>query len=452
MLSFANKVVIVTGAGGGLGRSYALEFVRRGALCLVNDVGGNADKVVKECNDLGTTGRAVANKASVLEGDKIFQQAISDFGKVDIVVNNAGILRDKSFAKMSAEEWKSVLDVHLGGTFSLTHAVWNHMIERKFGRIINIGSGSGLYGNFGQSNYGAAKMGIVGLTKSLAKEGEKHNVFCNTVVPIAASNMTKDLLPSSVLELLDPVHVSPIVAYLAHETCKSNGEIYEVGGGWYSKVRFQRSAGVSIGSKEKPATVEAIASSFDDIGDFEGVPASYPQSNTDALKDMMAAAAGGLGGGNKSSSKKQSTESVAATNTSPNQVNSSIKFDSDNIFSYLTEKLSSDSSMASEVRSQINTKVQIDITKQGSTNSWLVDMVSSPPSITKLPPLSSPTEKRERQSALIICSDETFVQLSSGSLSPEFAYMRGLLSVKGNMPAALKIKSLLSMASTMKKA
>ena len=190
--------------------------------------------VVNEIIEKG--GKAVANRNSVVDGGSIVEHALKEFGSCDILINNAGILRDKSFAKMTKSDWDEVLAVHLGGTFALCHAAWPVMLKQNYGRIINIGSASGLYGNFGQANYGAAKMAIFGLTNTLAKEGQKANIAVNCVVPVAASRMTEGLLPPAMFEMLDPKHIVPMVTYLAHESSDHSGECFEVGGGWFSQV------------------------------------------------------------------------------------------------------------------------------------------------------------------------------------------------------------------------
>lgn len=202
-LRFDNLVVVITGAGGGLGKCYALEYGRRGAKVVVNDLGSStlgegksskaADQVVEEIKSLG--GEAVANYDSVENGDKIIKTAIDAFGKIDILINNAGILRDKSMLKMEENDWDIIMNVHLKGAFMTTKAAWPYMRRNGFGRIINTSSGSGLYGNFGQSNYGAAKLGLVGMTRALAREGQSVNVLANAIAPTSISRMTEDILP-----------------------------------------------------------------------------------------------------------------------------------------------------------------------------------------------------------------------------------------------------------------
>ncbi len=274
-IDFDGRVAIVTGAGGGLGRSHALLLASRGAKVVVNDLGGSrdgsgagsemADQVVDEIKAAG--GEAVANYASVAdpEGAKsIVQSALDAFGKVDIVINNAGILRDTSFKNLTPETLDLVLKVHLYGGFFVTHAAWEHLRENNYGRIINTTSGSGLYGNFGQTNYSAAKSGLVGFTRTLALEGAKYNIHANAIAPVAASRMTEDIMPPQMLDKLQPENVSPLVAYLCSETCSANGQVFSVGGGYYSRVALIEGEGVSF---DEVPTVDEIADNFEKIAD-----------------------------------------------------------------------------------------------------------------------------------------------------------------------------------------
>jgi 3-hydroxyacyl-CoA dehydrogenase/3a,7a,12a-trihydroxy-5b-cholest-24-enoyl-CoA hydratase len=245
-LRFDGKVAIVTGAGAGLGRAYAILLGSRGAKVVVNDLGANvkgeggnskaADVVVDEIKKLG--GSAVANYDSVEFGDKIVKTAVDAFGTVDIVINNAGILRDVSFLKMTDQDWDLIMKVHLKGSYSVTRAAWNIMREKGYGRVINTGSSSGLYGSFGQVNYSAAKMAMHGLSQSLAKEGEKRNIRVNTICPLAASRMTETVLPKEVLENIKPEYVAPLVAFLCHDSCEETGSLFEVGAGYIAKLRW----------------------------------------------------------------------------------------------------------------------------------------------------------------------------------------------------------------------
>lgn len=304
-LRFDGRVAIVTGAGGGLGRSHALLLAARGAKVVVNDLGGShtgdgqsasaADKVVAEIRAAG--GEAVANYDSVTDGDKIVATAISAFGRIDIVVNNAGILRDVSFQKMSQTDWDLVYQVHVLGAFRVTHAAWPHMRDAGFGRIINTASAAGIYGNFGQANYAMAKLGIHGLTQTLALEGRKRNIVVNTIAPIAGSRMTETVLPKELLDALRPEYVSALVAKLAHEGTEDSGGLYEVGGGFFAKLRWERAVGKTfrLGRDLSPEDVDgawAQVSSFD--------KAEHPGSVAESMQPIMAnVEAGPSKGGNQ---------------------------------------------------------------------------------------------------------------------------------------------------------
>ena len=290
---FEDKVVIVTGAGGGLGRAHALLFAKHGARVVVNDLGGSAsgegasasaaDRVVAEIREAG--GNAVANHDSVTEGGRIVQHAMDAFGCVDVVVNNAGILRDRTFAKMEDDDWDLVYRVHVEGAYKVTHAAWPYMREQNYGRVIFTSSTSGIYGNFGQSNYATAKLGLYGLTRTLALEGRKNRIFVNAIAPTGGTRMTEGLIPANVFELLKPECVSPLVVYLGSEQCQDSGELFEVGGGWIGKVRWERSAGANF-DPQAGFTPEDVAAQWQTISDFEG--AVHPADNIEALKEMMA--------------------------------------------------------------------------------------------------------------------------------------------------------------------
>jgi NAD(P)-dependent dehydrogenase (short-subunit alcohol dehydrogenase family) len=265
-IDFEGRVAVVTGAGGGLGRSHALLLASRGAKVVVNDLGGTrsgegggsemADQVVEEIEAAG--GEAVANYDGVHTwegGESIVQSALDAFGRVDIVVNNAGILRDTSFAKLDEAALDMVVKVHLYGGFHVARAAWPHLRENNYGRVINTTSGSGLYGNFGQSNYSAAKLGLVGLTRTLAIEGAKYNITSNVIAPVAASRMTEDIMPPKLLERLEPEYVSPLVAYLASEACTDTGRIYSVGGGYMARVAILEGEGATFDAVPTPDDV-----------------------------------------------------------------------------------------------------------------------------------------------------------------------------------------------------
>ena len=245
-LGFDGKVAIITGAGGGLGRQHALLLASRGALVVINDLGGAVDgsgsdkgaaeRVVDEIKALG--GEAVANTSSVATpegGAAIVQTAIDAYGRVDIVINNAGILRDKSFHNMEPDLMNPVFDVHLKGAFHVTQPAWVRMREQGYGRIVSTSSAAGIFGNFGQTNYGAAKMGLVGFTRVLAVEGAKYNIKANTIAPLALTRMTENLM-GALGDKLDPGLVSPLVAFLAHDDCPVSGQTFSVGGGRVAHV------------------------------------------------------------------------------------------------------------------------------------------------------------------------------------------------------------------------
>jgi NAD(P)-dependent dehydrogenase (short-subunit alcohol dehydrogenase family) len=293
-LSFDGKVAIITGAGGGLGRSHALELARRGAFVVVNDLGGSVDgvggddaaaqKVVDEIKAAG--GEAVPNYESVATpegGRAIVQTALDTWGRVDIVINNAGILRDTSFAKLTPQQLEPVLDVHLKGAFYVTQPAFVHMKEQGYGRIVNTSSGAGIFGNFGQTNYGAAKMGLVGLANVLAVEGAKYDIKANVIAPVAHTRMTEDLL-GPLAEKLGPEYVTPVALYLAHESCAVTGEVYSCGGGRVARVF----TGVTQGIMDAELSVESVAERLSEIRDEAGyeVPANLNEEMGLTLKAL----------------------------------------------------------------------------------------------------------------------------------------------------------------------
>ena len=289
MSEFEGKVAIVTGAGGGIGRCHAIEFAKRGAKVVVNDLGGSvdgtgsgdaADAVVEEIRAMG--GDAVANKASVAdrEGSKtIAADAISAFGRIDILVNNAGILRDRTFKNMTLDEFDLVMDVHLTGTAYVTHAVWPHMYEQRYGRIVFTSSGSGIFGNFGQANYGAAKMGMLGLANVLALEGANRNVRVNCLGPGAATRMTntvpgRDEDLDHVDPLRDPALVSPAVLFMCSEDAP-NGAVIHASGGNYSRSEVWVNDAVELGAG---ATYEDLTSHIDRLMDMSAAHPRAPRA------------------------------------------------------------------------------------------------------------------------------------------------------------------------------
>ncbi len=297
-IRFDDRVAVITGAGGGLGKTYALMLASRGAKVVVNDLGGAADgtgggssmadQTVKEITEAG--GEAVANYDSVATpegGEGIIKTATDTFGKVDIVINNAGILRDKTFVKLEPQDLEAVIDVHLKGAFYVTQPAFKVMKENGFGRILLTASGAGIFGNFGQTNYGAAKMGLVGLMNVLAVEGAKYNIKCNTIAPVAKTRLTENLL-GPLAEHLDPNYVTPLVTYLVSESCDLTHEIFDVAAGRYARI-FVGMAPGWVAPKGEIPSAEDIQSNLDAIRNQEGytVPDSIAgemQAVSEALK------------------------------------------------------------------------------------------------------------------------------------------------------------------------
>ncbi|PCJ69113.1 MAG: 3-oxoacyl-ACP reductase [Rhodobiaceae bacterium] len=282
-ISFDGKVAIVTGAGGGLGRSHALELARRGAKVVVNDLGGSvdgsagsselADAVVAEIKAAG--GEAIANGSSVTDDagvENMVKQTMDAYGRIDILINNAGILRDKSFMKMEFKDFHLVVDVHLFGTVKPTKAVFPIMKEQGYGRIMVTTSSSGLYGNFGQTNYGAAKLGVVGFINTLKLEGQKDNIRCNALAPVAYTRMTSNLMPPETESMLTPESVTPGVMHLVSEDAP-NGAILCAGAGVFSVAKIMESDGMYLG--REGLTAEMVAENWDKISDMSEAKAFF---------------------------------------------------------------------------------------------------------------------------------------------------------------------------------
>lgn len=274
-IRYDGRVAIVTGAGGGLGRAHALLLASRGAKILVNDLGssakgdgadmGPAEQVVAEIKAAG--GEAVANTDSVVDGDKIVQAAMDAFGRLDILINNAGFLRDVGFHNMTEADWTDIYQVHLFGAFKVTHAAWPILREARYGRIINTSSAAGIYGNFGQVNYSTAKLGLHGFTQALAVEGRPRGIHVNTIAPAADSRLTRTVMTPEQLKNVQPDRVSPLAAWLCHESCNETGGLFESGGGWNAKLQWVRTKGTRVGAGEEFGP-EAVRDAWGVITDF----------------------------------------------------------------------------------------------------------------------------------------------------------------------------------------
>jgi NAD(P)-dependent dehydrogenase (short-subunit alcohol dehydrogenase family) len=300
-IRFDNRVAIVTGGGNGLGRQHCLQLAKLGAKVVVNDLGGSVDGsggsvsaaegVAKEIRDAG--GEAIGNGADITKLDQVeamVAEAKAKWGRVDILVNNAGILRDKTFSKMTMDDFKKVVDVHLFGTANCTKAVWETMREQNYGRIMLTSSASGLYGNFGQSNYGAAKAAMVGLMNVLAQEGAKNDIKVNTLAPTAATRMLEGLIPDQVAKLMAPELVTPGVLYLVSDNAPTK-TILGAGSGCFSVVHIYETPAVFLGGAS--ATVDDVAANWEKISNPAGeaaIDAAFAQTNK-----FVAAAAEALG-------------------------------------------------------------------------------------------------------------------------------------------------------------
>lgn len=295
-IRYDDQVAVVTGAGAGLGRIYALDLAKRGAKVVVNDLGGAADgsgasssaadKVVEEIKEAG--GEAVANYDSVSTaegGENIIKTAVDAFGRVDILINNAGILRDKSFAKMTPDDWDAVLAVHLDGAYNVTRPAFIKMKQQGYGRIVMTTSAAGLYGNFGQVNYSAAKMGLLGMMNTMKLEGDRYNICINTVAPVATTRLTEDILPPNMKERMQPEFISPLVLFLCSNRCGDTGGIYNTAMGYYNRAAIATGPGMVVGDGKEAASPDEILKQYKKLGEMKGAEI-YPNLNA-ALSPML---------------------------------------------------------------------------------------------------------------------------------------------------------------------
>lgn len=425
---FDGQVAVITGSGGGLGRAYALAFASRGAKVVVNDLGvalaGDsgaiggvrpADAVVAEIRKAG--GEAVANYDDVLNGARIIETAIKTWGRIDILVNNAGILRDSSFGKMSERDWDRVLQVHVKGAFLCTKAAWPYMVKQGFGRIINTASASGLYGNFGQSNYSAAKMALVGMGKTLAMEGIKYNIHVNCIAPLAGTRMTESILPPALVKALKPECVAPVVLFLASKDCNETGQVYEVGAGWVAAVRWQRSPGRVFPSSY---TVEDLTREWQQVIDF-GSNVSYPTSLQDSLVMVSKQMSSDM-----DQPAQQKKPSTSAQHSSPTK---SVK-----IFKMIAAFLENATGTTATLKSKVNSCFHFEISpKQGqpATLKWTIDLRAEGG--------GRAVEGLEgKADATFIMADDAFVLVCLGQLNPQIAFLQGKMKIRGSMAKATK--------------
>jgi len=422
-IRFDGRVAIVTGAGGGLGRVYAVELAKRGAKVVVNDLGSArdgtgegstrpADAVVQEIVDAG--GEAVTNYDSVatLEGGQnIVQTALGRFGQVDILINNAGILRDKSFAKMTPEMWEGVLGVHLQGAYNVTSAAFRAMRERGYGRIVMTTSAAGLFGNFGQTNYSAAKMGLVGMMNTLKLEGEKYNIKVNTVAPLAGTRLTEDVMPGELYEKLDPELVAPLVLYLCSEQCPVAGHIYNAAAGSYGRVAIVSGPGTWLGAEGEGLSPESVAANWARITSLQGAR-EYADANA-ALMDMLTP---------KPEGEAEVEEKSGAEGTS-GEGGMSVR----DVFDRMAEFFRADAA------ANVDVIFQFSISGPGGGD-WCVT-VNDGDCVVEAGVCAKPT-------TTLKMSDEDFVKYSSGQLPAMQAYTSGKLKIEGDLKKSQLVEKL----------
>ena len=405
-IRFDGRVAIVTGAGAGLGRTYALELAKRGAKVVVNDFGGArdgagtgssspADRVVAEIRAAG--GEAVANYDNVATpegGEKIVRTAVDFFGKVDILINNAGILRDKSFLKMDPENWNAVLAVHLNGACNVSRPAFAVMREKGYGRIVMTTSAAGLYGNFGQTNYSSAKMGLIGFMNTLKLEGAKYNIRVNTIAPVAASRLTEDVMPPDMFERMRPDFVAGIVLYLCSENCAESGDVFNAAAGFYSRAAIMTGAGAVLGDGKTIPTPEEIRDHWEKINSLEGAR-EIGDANTAIMSFMTPPApkaeAGAAGGG---------------------------PADVKGIFAKMPEAFNAAAAAGKDV------VFQFSISGPGGGD-WVVAVKDGTCKVE--------AGKTEKPTTTIKMSDGDFVELIAGKLDGMQAYTSGRLKVEGDI-------------------
>jgi NAD(P)-dependent dehydrogenase (short-subunit alcohol dehydrogenase family)/putative sterol carrier protein/acyl dehydratase len=413
-IRFEDRVAIVTGAGAGLGRVYALELAKRGARVVVNDLGGTkdgrggdsqsaADQVVEEIRALG--GEAVGSYDSVATpegGQAIVDKAVEAFGRVDIVINNAGILRDKTLVKMDPENWDAIMDVHLKGAYNVTRPAFVKMRENGYGRIVLTTSAAGLYGNFGQTNYSAAKMGLIGFMNTLKLEGEKHGIKVNTVAPIAGTRLTEEVLPPDLFEKLKPEFVAPLVLYLCSDGCEESGMTFNAGMGYYNRAAVVTGQGAVVGDGSHPPAVEAVHEHWDAINDLSS-PQEFP--NAVAAFSPMLDAFG---------PKKEAREEEGGLTVK-------------GIFERIPEAFQADQAAGLDVVFQFR------ISGAGGGD-WYVVVKDGACEVIE--------GVHDRPTTTVKMGDEDFIQLISGKLNAMSAYTGGKLKIEGDLMKSQLIEKL----------
>ncbi|MFP4039953.1 MAG: SDR family NAD(P)-dependent oxidoreductase [Desulfosudaceae bacterium] len=420
-ISLDGRVAVITGAGGGLGREYALEFARRGAKVVVNDLGGArdgsgkgsktpAEKVVKEIQDLG--GEAVANYDNVATpegGESIIQAAVKAFGTVDIVVNNAGILRDKSFLKMEPDNWNAVVAVHLNGAYNVTRPAYKIMKEKGYGRIIMTTSGAGLYGNFGQTNYSSAKMGLVGLMNTLKLEGAKYDVKVNTVAPLAASRLTEDIMPPDIFEKMKPEYIVPMVTYLASQECDTSGRIFNAGMGYYNRAAIMTGHTIQIGDKQNLPTPEDVHKNWDAINSLDG--AKELSDLNSAMMDLMTGPQDDGGGADTGGGEDGDVTPQAVFDMMPEVFNAEAAAGVDVVFQY---------------------------TISGPNGGdWYVTVRDQACQVA--------SGKADKPTCTIKMTDDNFIKMVTGQLNPMQAFSSGDLVIEGDVMKSQLLEKLFTL-------
>jgi len=417
-LRFDGKVAVVTGAGAGLGKTYALMLAQRGAKIVVNDLGGSrdgtgtsnsaADAVVAEIVQAG--GEAVANYDSVATpegGAAIVQKALDAFGRIDILINNAGILRDKSLSKLEPADWKAVRQVHLDGTYHATKPAFEAMRAQGFGRIVMTTSSAGLFGNFGQSNYAAAKLGIVGMMNTLELEGVKKDVLINTVAPVAATRLTEDVFPPDLLERSKPELVAALVLFLCSDRCKETGHVFNAGLGFFNRTAMISAPGIVLGGQTKAPTLEDIHRNFGAIDSLEG---AKEHENAMVALGAMQAAVEGKGKKEETPGKKEEKTLTVA-----------------GIFERMPEAFQKDKAAGVVVTFQFS------ISGEGGGD-WSVVIADQTCSVS--------VGKPEKPTTTITMASPDFVALIQGTLNPMQAYTSGKLKIGGDLMKSQLIEKL----------